>query len=331
MNRNKYDKIIEGIFHQDRASLARAITILESTAEHDKEAAFYILKNIANPNSSKKNKSFRIGISGVPGVGKSTFIESFGLFAIEQGHKVAVLAIDPSSSVTGGSILGDKTRMAFLASHDDAFIRPTPTSGALGGVANATYESILLCEAAGYDFIIIETVGVGQSETEVSMLTDFFLLLMLSNAGDELQGVKRGIMELCDALYINKADGDNLIKAKTAATEYASALELIPYKSHQIPRFTGTCSALTKTGLIELWERIIAFKNNISDSGFLDKNRNAQQQYFLVKYTLLMIANYAKKSNSFQEKKSEWLHKIESGEISILEASNTFAKEYLDV
>jgi LAO/AO transport system kinase len=223
--------------------------------------------------------SVRIGITGVPGVGKSTFIESFGKYLTSHGHKLAVLTIDPSSERSKGSILGDKTRMEELSADPSAFIRPSPSGGSLGGVARKTRESIILCEAAGFDTVIIETVGVGQSETLVHSMVDFFLLLMLAGAGDELQGIKRGIMEMADGIAINKADGSNVQKAKLAKIEFESALHLFPPPpSGWFPRVL-TCSAKSKTGIDEVWEMIIAYKTLTTENGYFRKKRKEQSRF----------------------------------------------------
>ena len=268
---------INGILNQDTVLLSRAITLVESTvAEHQ-----HLAQKIIDGLIVHSGKSIRIGITGVPGVGKSSFIESFGLHVVKQKHKLAVLAIDPSSQISKGSILGDKTRMEQLAVHPNAFIRPTPSSGSLGGVARKTKETIILCEAAGYDYILIETVGVGQSETTVHQLTDFFLLLMLAGAGDELQGIKRGIMEMADALIITKADGTNLDKAKAARSEFASAMHLFPAtESGWIPE-VKTCSSLTNEGMIEVYEMIEKYRKHAVAKGYFDKKRMNQARYSL--------------------------------------------------
>jgi len=266
-------QIIEG----NRTALGQGITLLESTLpEHEKKAQE--LLKLCLPHSGK---SIRVGVTGVPGVGKSTFIESFGKLMTGKGKKIAVLAIDPTSERTHGSILGDKSRMHELAADENAFIRPSPSSGILGGVANKTRESIILCEAAGFDIILIETVGVGQSETTVSNLADFFLLLMLAGAGDELQGIKRGIMELADALIITKSDGDNSIKAKNAAMEYKRALHLFPAKENGWIPQVSTCSALDKTGLDTIWELIEKHNNQMQARSYFMDNRNKQNNYWL--------------------------------------------------
>ena len=251
--------------------------LLESTLpEHEKQAQDLIAACL--PHSGK---SIRVGVTGVPGVGKSTFIESFGKLLTSQGNKVAVLAIDPTSERTHGSILGDKSRMHELAADENAFIRPSPSGGTLGGVANKTRESIILCEAAGFDIILIETVGVGQSETTVSNLVDFFLLLMLAGAGDELQGIKRGIMELADALIITKADGDNLQKAKNAALEYKRALHLFPPMENNWTPQVSTCSALKNVGVLEIFETINKFNAQMISSSWKNINRENQNIYWL--------------------------------------------------
>ena len=266
-------QIIEG----NRTALGQGITLLESTLPEHEQKAQELLK-LCLPHSKK---SIRVGVTGVPGVGKSTFIESFGKLLTGKGKKIAVLAIDPTSERTHGSILGDKSRMHELAADENAFIRPSPSSGILGGVANKTRESIILCEAAGFDIILIETVGVGQSETTVSNLADFFLLLMLAGAGDELQGIKRGIIELADALIITKSDGDNSIKAKNAAMEYKRALHLFPAKENGWIPQVSTCSALDKIGLDTIWELIEKYNNQMQANSYFMSNRIKQNNYWL--------------------------------------------------
>jgi LAO/AO transport system kinase len=265
-------QIIEG----NRTALGQGITLLESTLPEHEQKAQELLK-LCLPHSQK---SIRVGVTGIPGVGKSTFIEAFGKLLTGKGKKIAVLAIDPTSERTHGSILGDKSRMHELAADENAFIRPSPSSGVLGGVANKTRESIILCEAAGFDIILIETVGVGQSETTVSNLADFFLLLMLAGAGDELQGIKRGIMELADALIITKSDGDNSIKAKNAAMEYKRALHLFPAKENSWIPQVSTCSALNKTGLDTIWELIEKYNNQMQANSYFMGNRKKQNNYW---------------------------------------------------
>jgi LAO/AO transport system kinase len=266
------DAYVAGVRAGDRAMLARAITLTESRKPaHQKKAEAMLLRLV--PHSGKAH---RVGISGVPGVGKSTFIDALGTQLTKAGHRVAVLAVDPTSNRTGGSILGDKTRMERLSRDDNAFIRPSPTAGTLGGVARRTREAIHICEAANFDVILVETVGVGQSEVAVSEMVDFFLVLAIAGAGDELQGIKRGILELADMIAVNKADGDNLDRATRAASDYANAMHLItpPGASWEPP--VVTCSGLTGSGLSELWERIIEHRSQLTVSGELAEKRRDQ-------------------------------------------------------
>ncbi len=270
---------IKALHAGNRATLARAITLIESSrADHQAEAQ-HVLESLL----PKTGKSIRLGLTGVPGVGKSTFIEALGLFAITQGHKVAVLAIDPSSSKSGGSILGDKTRMAKLAQHESAFIRPSPTSGTLGGVARRTREAMLLCEAAGYDVIIVETVGVGQSETEVADMVDMFALLLLPGSGDELQGIKRGIVELADLVIVNKADGDMRAHAKRVASDYGAALRMLtPPDTSWTPQVI-MASALNNEGIHEMWQMVQDYITASTHSGALAHRRAAQAKTWMWK------------------------------------------------
>ncbi len=267
------DELIKGILEGNFMDLSRGITICESKKPSDRERASQIVKECL-PHSGN---SIRVGITGVPGVGKSTFIEAFGLYLVDvEKKKVAVLAVDPTSSKSKGSILGDKTRMEKLSSHPSAYIRPSPASGALGGVSHHSRESIILCEAAGFDTILVETVGVGQSETDVKEMTDFFLLLMLAGAGDELQGIKRGIIEMADAMLINKADGENIQAAKRAKREYQNALHLFPQtESGWIPK-VEICSALEQTNMNETWELISKYSKHTKKNGYFKKQRNQQ-------------------------------------------------------
>lgn len=267
----------EGILSSDISYVSKAITLIESTRPEHQEQAQQIINAIIQ----YSGKSFRLGITGVPGVGKSTFIESFGLEVINRGHQLAVLAIDPSSQLSKGSILGDKTRMEQLSVHPKAFIRPSPSSGSLGGVTRKTKESIIICEAAGYDYIIVETVGVGQSETAVHQLTDFFLLLMLAGAGDELQGIKRGIMEMADGMAITKADGANADKAKLARAEYARALHLFPpTESKWIPEVL-VCSGTENKGISGVYEMLEKYRRHTVSNGFFEQKRNRQSTQWL--------------------------------------------------
>ncbi|MFV1361130.1 MULTISPECIES: methylmalonyl Co-A mutase-associated GTPase MeaB [Mycolicibacterium] len=257
----------------DRAALARAITMVESTrADHRDQAQQLLLELMPDAGRAQ-----HIGITGVPGVGKSTTIEALGMYLIEAGHRVAVLAVDPSSTRTGGSILGDKTRMAKLAVHPDAYIRPSPTSGTLGGVAKATRETIVLLEAAGYDVILVETVGVGQSEVTVSNMVDTFVFLTLARTGDQLQGIKKGVLELADVIVVNKADGEHAIEAKAAARELTGAIRLIyPRETLWRPPVL-TMSAIEGHGLAELWETVLKHREVLTEAGEFDARRRAQQ------------------------------------------------------
>lgn len=271
-------ELTTGIQNGDKTALARAITLVESTKQENLEKANLIIEKCL----FKKSDSIRIGITGVPGVGKSTFIESFGKKLTSLGKKVAVLAVDPTSTQTKGSILGDKTRMQELVKDPNAFIRPSPSGISLGGVTRKTRETIILCEAAGYDVILIETVGVGQSETAVHSMVDFFLLLKLPGAGDELQGIKRGIIEMADAIVINKADGDNLKRARSAAVEFSRALHLYPPKENGWTPKVLSCSALKNTGLDEIWEMITAYISENKASNFFGLKRQNQNKNWLL-------------------------------------------------
>lgn len=270
-------ELVNGIEQGNQHLLAKAITLVESNLESHKELATQVIHQVL----PKTGNSIRIGITGVPGVGKSTFIESFGKMLTNQGIKTAVLAVDPSSNITKGSILGDKTRMHQLSVDPLAFVRPSPSSGSLGGVANATRESILLCEAAGYEVILVETVGVGQSEYLVKEMVDFFLLLMLSGAGDEIQGIKRGIMEMADALIVNKADGENKIMSRKAAQAYRNALHLFPARADDWTPKAGTCSAIENSGIDTVWETIRTFKEHQEKNEWFEKRRRQQSKTWL--------------------------------------------------
>src|ERR1700723_3098615 len=265
--------LADAIRNGDRAALPRAITLLESTRADHREKAQQLLLDLL-PDSGNAH---RVGITGVPGVGKSTTIEALGMDLIDGGHRVAVLAVDPSSTRTGGSILGDKTRMARLAVHPDAYIRPSPTSGTLGGVAKATRETVVLVEAAGFDVILIETVGVGQSEVAVSNMVDTFVLLTLARAGDQLQGIKKGVLELADIVVVNKADGEHLPEARKAARELSSAIRLIyPRETLWRPPVL-TMSAAEGTGLEELWDTVERHRDVLTEAGAFEARRRAQQ------------------------------------------------------
>lgn len=297
---------VNGILQQDTSVLAKAITLVESNkAEHQ-----LIAEKILHRIMDKIGNSFRLGITGSPGVGKSTFIEAFGLYCIEKGHKIAVLAIDPSSNVSKGSILGDKTRMENLSRHPNAFIRPSPSGGLLGGIASKTYEAMLLCEAAGYDWIFIETVGVGQSETEVADITDFFLLLMLAASGDEIQGIKRGIMEMADGIVITKADGDNRSKANVAAAQFRSAIH---YFTHSLENWfvpVIPASSVTKYGLDEIYKALVNYQQIAKEKNYLLQKRKQQQHTRLKK----IVSDYLIHDFFNNEKVQAYMHHLHENE-----------------
>jgi LAO/AO transport system kinase len=265
--------IARGIRGGDRAVLARAITLIESKRADHRQSAHLLVQELLPDTGS----AIRLGITGAPGTGKSTTIDVLGAHLTATGHKVAVLAVDPSSTRTGGSILGDKTRMANLSQEANAFIRPSPSSGTLGGVAAKTRETMLLCEAAGFDVVIVETVGVGQSETTVADMTDFFLALMIAGAGDELQGIKKGVIELADMIAVNKSDGDNVQRAKAAAAEYRAALNILAPRSLNWSPPVLAYSALTGQGIDELWTKVVAYRDKMTKTGELTGRRRDQQ------------------------------------------------------
>ena len=266
-------RLARGIRNGDRATLARAITLVESTRADHRKVAQRLLQELL----PQTGKAVRLGITGAPGAGKSTTIDALGSYLTGLGRKVAVLAVDPSSTRTGGSILGDKTRMARLATDANAFVRPSPTSGTLGGVAAKTRETMLICEAAGYDVVMVETVGIGQSETAVADMTDFFLVLMIPGAGDELQGLKKGIVELADMIAVNKADGDNVDRALVAAADYRAALNILTPPSVAWAPPVVTYSALTGHGIPGLWDQVLSHKQKLTASGDLGARRREQQ------------------------------------------------------
>lgn len=318
--RKSAQELAEAIINGNNTALSQGITCIESQQLQHQEKAKDII-NFCLPHS---NKALRIGITGVPGVGKSTFIEAFGTHLIAQGKKVAVLAVDPSSGISHGSILGDKTRMEELVKEDDAFIRPSPSGDSLGGVARKTRESIILCEAAGYDIILIETVGVGQSETTVHSMTDFFLLLKLAGAGDELQGIKRGIIEMADAIVINKADGDNLKAAKQAKSEFRKALHLYPEKESSWSPKVVLASALQKEGIAEVWNMIAEFESSLKSSGYFQKRRHEQNKHWL-----LQTINDSLKTQFYSKPKIKETLKIQIEALERNETTPFEAAKYL--
>lgn len=316
------EDFVRGILSHDRVILSQAITLVESTNPEHFEKAQAVIEQCL-PHSGN---SVRVGITGVPGVGKSTFIESFGLHLTGLGHKVAVLAIDPSSERSKGSILGDKTRMEYLSADPNAFIRPTPSGLTLGGVARKTRETTILCEAAGFDVILIETVGVGQSETIVKSMVDFFLLLMLAGAGDDLQGIKRGIMEMADALVINKADGDNLGKATAAKAQYKSALKLFPPNANGWEPIADICSAINNDGIDNVWNIICQFVNLTKSNGCFLKQRDEQLVTTFHDWVDFTIKNNFYSNNAVKNKISELIQSVKDKKISPYQAGTQLIK-----
>ncbi len=322
-NRPDVSSIIEGILAGDKTALSRGITLVESRAPKHSESARKIIEACL----PHRTDSIRIGITGVPGVGKSTFIESLGKTLTEKDHKVAVLAVDPSSTVSKGSILGDKTRMEDLVKDEDVFIRPSASGDSLGGVARKTRETIILCEAAGYDIIMIETVGVGQSETAVHSMTDFFLLLKLAGAGDELQGIKRGIVEMADAIVINKADGENVKAAKLAKTEFNRALHLYPPKdSGWVPK-TLICSATENTGISEVWEMIESYLNTSKETDYFQKKRKGQNKYWLMQTIENELKSSFYNNPKVKQALATQLKRLDKEEITAFEAASIILSE----
>lgn len=308
----------EALLKGNRRALAKAITLVESKLDSHRDRAQQLLEGLL-PHTGN---SIRIGITGIPGVGKSTFIETFGLYLINQGKKVAVLAVDPSSPLAGGSILGDKTRMEELSRNEHAFIRPSPSEGALGGVAQKTRETMLLCEAAGYDVILVETVGVGQSEYEVAGMVDFFMVLMLPNAGDELQGIKRGIMELADALIINKADGESINLAQQTRRHYENAMHLLRHTSFWTPQVM-TCSAVEKQNIDAVWGMISNFHvDALKHNAFYEK-RARQNREWMDKLLFEMLQLKLKQNPEVQKQLPELHKKVVRGETTPYSAART--------
>lgn len=315
--RSEVDALAAAVVNGDRRALARAITLVESSNPSHRADARTLLARL----TPKSGNAIRIGISGVPGAGKSSFIEAFGDHIVNQGHRLAVLSVDPSSGRTGGSVLGDKTRMTGLATNPAAFIRPSPAAGTLGGVARRTRESIVLCEAAGYDVVLVETVGVGQSEFAVADMTDMFLLLMLPGGGDELQGMKRGIMELADLVLVNKADGELKAPATRAAAEYANALRLLK------PRIGGwtvpveTCSSVDGTGVAEAWGHVEDFRHRFTDDGSIGRRRGTQARAWLWSEIRESLSAALMSDESVAERVRRLESGVASGKVAVTDAA----------
>ncbi len=315
---------VQGICDNDRPVLARAITLIESNARHHLELAQSVLKEILGDTGN----AIRVGITGVPGAGKSTFIDALGTRLCQKGHRVAVLAVDPSSSLSRGSIMGDKTRMEGLSQLENCFIRPSPSGGALGGVARKTRETMLVCEAAGFDVILVETVGVGQSESMVSTMVDFFLLLTLTGAGDELQNIKKGVIELADAILINKADGDNKLAAQQVKTEFNQALHYLSSVTDGWETSAYTCSALTGEGIDEIWEVVESFKGQTEASGVFQKRRQQQSLEWLNEMVIEQITSSFFEDPQIQLIRENIEHQVSEGTLPVTAAADLLLQKF---
>ncbi len=308
----------KGVLDGSRRVVSKAITMVESSLPDHQDIARKIVDELL-PHTGK---AVRLGITGVPGVGKSTFIESFGMYLVEKGHSLAILAIDPSSTRSGGSIMADKTRMERLSVEANAFIRPSPSGGALGGVARKTRESMLVCEAAGFDVVLVETVGVGQNETAVASMVDFFLVLMLAGAGDELQGIKKGVLEMADTIVINKADGNNIKNAKKAKIEYENALHLLRPSSAVWSPPVLTCSALETTGIDTIWDTILSHRDKTTQAGELDLKRKSQALDWMWALVEEGLKERFKRNENVKEKLPKIIQAVEKGDTSPTAAAN---------
>ena len=319
-------KLAEAVFAGDRRALARALTLVESTRKDHQILATELMERLA-PFSGT---SIRIGISGAPGVGKSTFVEAFGKHLLVLNHRVAVLSVDPTSALSGGSILGDKTRMPGLAREQAAFIRPSPAGHTLGGVGRHTRESIIVCEAAGFDVVIVETVGVGQSETAVADMTDMFVLLLLPDAGDELQGIKRGIVELADLVLVNKADGELEAHAERTAAEYANALRLIRPRSRHWKVPVHTCSALTGSGVADVWSQVENYRESMGDSGELSARRAQQLRSWLWSEVSAGLMDALKADADIKRRLSEVEQLVVEGTLTPAAAARSLVESFVE-
>lgn len=319
------DSLASAVLSGDRRALGQAITLVESAHPDDREPGNRLLDILA----PKAGRSLRIGLSGVPGVGKSTFIESLGNYIIDRGHRAAVLAVDPSSSISGGSILGDKTRMELLSRREEAFIRPSPAGGTLGGVARHTRETILLVEAAGFDVVIVETVGVGQSETAVADMTDMFVLLLLPSGGDELQGIKRGIVELADLVVVNKADGPLEAAADRAAADYRNALHYLRRRSSNWEVAVETCSALENRGIDRLWAQMERYRDAMTASGELQVHRARQANKWLWNEAAENLFSILKEDGAVRSRMQLLEEQVSSGRMSARVAADELVRKFL--
>lgn len=318
------DEFVDGILKGDRTILSRAITLVESNLPEHQEIAQQVIERCL-PHAGK---SIRVGITGVPGAGKSTFIEALGMYLCRDSHKLAVLAIDPSSERTKGSILGDKTRMEELSVEKNAFIRPSPSAGSLGGVARKTRESIVLCEAAGFDTIFVETVGVGQSETAMHSMVDFFLLIQLAGTGDELQGIKRGIMEMADGITINKCDGNNIEKVQLAQRQFKNALHLFPMPESGWTPDVTTCSAFEKTNIDKVWQMVEDYIAFTSKSGYFDYKRNQQSKYWMYETIDEQLRNHFYHNGTIEKMLADLEDRVNRNEMTSFTAAGRVLDHY---
>ncbi len=323
MNPQDVEQLSRKLREGDRRALARAITLVESSRSDHRQSALSLLTSIMPYTGS----SFRIGISGVPGVGKSTFIEAFGLHVLEQGRRVAVLTIDPSSPVTGGAILGDKTRMQDLARREDAFIRPSATGGVLGGVNRRTRDALLLCEAAGFDLILVETVGIGQSETAAARMTDMFMLLLLPGSGDDLQGIKRGVTELADIIIINKADGEMRFAAEHTAADYRLALQLLKPRTADWTVVVNTVSAVEGLGIEEVWSTVQRYRDIIRHSDILSMRRGQQARAWLWEEVSDLLLGRMRQSPGLVQ----WVNRLENDVVGLKIPATVAAEKLIDL
>ncbi len=315
--RHRVDEYVQGILNHDRVLLSKTITLVESQLDSDNQLAEAVLAKLL----PYKGNSIRIGITGVPGAGKSTLIETFGCYLTGLGKKLAVLTIDPSSQKTKGSILADKTRMETLANDANAFVRPSASGATLGGVHNRTRETLLLCEAAGFDVVIVETVGVGQSEVTVKGIVDFFLLVLLSGAGDELQGIKRGIMEMADLVVINKADGDNIQRSEMARLQYENALHLFPPNENNWYPKVLTCSAINNSGIADIWEIISRYEKQMKENNFFTRNRQQQNLQWMHDAIREQLTNSFYQHSAVKNSMNEMERSVQSEEMTAITAA----------
>ncbi|HHT23808.1 MAG TPA: methylmalonyl Co-A mutase-associated GTPase MeaB [Bacteroidales bacterium] len=318
------EEYVQGILDGDISILSQAVTLVESSLSKDQDIAQEVIEKCL----PYAGNSIRLGITGVPGAGKSTFIEALGMHLINQGKKLAVLAIDPSSERTKGSILGDKTRMEELSVAENAFIRPSPSAGSLGGVARKTRESIVLCEAAGFDNIFVETVGVGQSEIAVHSMVDFFLLIQLAGTGDELQGIKRGIMEMADGIAINKCDGNNVEKSQLARRQFKNALHLFPLPDSGWKPDVVTCSAIEKNGIDDVWQMVVQYIEFVKENGFFEKHRTQQSKYWMYESINEKLKSNFYNNEVIQQMIQDMEQKVQANEISSFVAANQLLDFY---